>query len=336
MTNNVSTEPYPKIVVITPVKNEAWILDRFLATTSHFADHIIIADQDSTDGSQEICKRYPKVILIRNDSSEFNEAGRQTLLLNAARELVPEHKILLALDADEIISANAVNSLAWQTMLRAKPGTVLCFERLDFYGNTSKCIRSDVQSAYGYIDDGAAHVPKVIHSIRVPEPSYARRLYLNDIKILHYAYTRLNAQATKHRMYSVIEKTLGKSNVCARRLRYISPDQYRQQHHLENSEPSWFQYWEELGIDMHTITAQKYYSYDFEVLRYFKQHGERRFHSENIWDVDWEDCRLFAQSIGLQDISDLPIKSPSKIQMMGIDYLTRLYRFARTLSKGNG
>jgi len=82
MTNNVSTEPYPKIVVITPVKSKAWILDRFLATTSHFADHIIIADQDSTDGSQEICKRYPKVILIRNDSSEYSEARRQTLLLD--------------------------------------------------------------------------------------------------------------------------------------------------------------------------------------------------------------------------------------------------------------
>ncbi|WP_260675883.1 MULTISPECIES: hypothetical protein [Nostocales] len=33
-----------KIVVMTPVKNEAWIVDRFLSVTSQFADYIIIAE----------------------------------------------------------------------------------------------------------------------------------------------------------------------------------------------------------------------------------------------------------------------------------------------------
>lgn len=330
---NLMTDQLPKIVVITPVKNEAWILDRFLSTASHFADHIIIADQDSTDGSQEICKRYPKVILIRNNSQEFNEAGRQTLLLNTARELIPDHKILLALDADEIISANSFLSLAWQTMLKAKPGTVLCFEKLDFYGNTRKCIRSDIQGVFGYVDDGAEHKPRIIHSVRVPEPDYAPRLYLNDVKILHYAYTRLNAQAAKHRMYSVIENTLGKSNVYARRLRYISPEQYCHQHKLQDSDPSWFQYWEELGIDMHSIAAQKYYSYDFEVLRYFQQYGDRRFHGENIWDTDWEACRRHAQSIGIQTIPNQPIRPPAKPQRLLTERLTKLYELARTLLK---
>jgi glycosyltransferase involved in cell wall biosynthesis len=100
----------PKIVVITPVKNEAWILDRFLAVTSQFADCIIIADQNSTDGSLTIYKNYPKVILIQNESEQFNEAERQILLIQKARELVPEHKILLALDADEILAASATKT----------------------------------------------------------------------------------------------------------------------------------------------------------------------------------------------------------------------------------
>mgnify|MGYP000249071316 CR=1 FL=1 len=78
----------PKIVVITPVKNEAWILERFLSVTSQFADYIIVADQNSTDSSVAICKKFPKVILIENKSGQFNEAERQLLLIQTARELI--------------------------------------------------------------------------------------------------------------------------------------------------------------------------------------------------------------------------------------------------------
>src|SRR4051812_20136261 len=111
----------PKIVVITPVKNEAWILNRFLQVTSQFADRIIIADQNSTDESVSICQRYLKVTLVRNEFDEYDEASRQRLLIQMARELVPEPKILLALDADEILAANATTTSGWQDMLKAAP-----------------------------------------------------------------------------------------------------------------------------------------------------------------------------------------------------------------------
>ena len=35
----------PTVVCLTPVKNEAWILDRFLKCAGLWAEHIIIADQ---------------------------------------------------------------------------------------------------------------------------------------------------------------------------------------------------------------------------------------------------------------------------------------------------
>ena len=44
----------PLLVVLTPVRNEAWVLHAFLKATSLWADHIIIADQMSTDGSRDI------------------------------------------------------------------------------------------------------------------------------------------------------------------------------------------------------------------------------------------------------------------------------------------
>ncbi|MFZ0503142.1 MAG: glycosyltransferase family 2 protein, partial [Chthoniobacterales bacterium] len=62
----------PLVICLTPIKDEAWILERFLKCASTWADHIIIADQQSKDGSKEIARRFPKVTLIENNSESFN------------------------------------------------------------------------------------------------------------------------------------------------------------------------------------------------------------------------------------------------------------------------
>lgn len=303
----------PKIVVITPVKNEAWILDRFLSVTSQFADYIIIADQNSTDGSQSICKKYPKVILIENKAEKFNEAERQLLLIKTARDLVQEHKIILALDADEILAANATKTASWQKMLQAKPGTILFFEKPDLFVTTHQCLRTGILTPLGYVDDGAEHQPQKIHSVRVPMPEYANRLHIHDIKIIHYATTRLDAHASKLRMYTVVENVLEVGNVIGRRSRYSSKPNYLSLGKVETAPNEWFANWETLGIDMHTIIKHKYYYYDFEVLRYFHKYGWRRFRMEDIWQYDWEACRQYAKSQGISDIPDYTIPKTWKI-----------------------
>ena len=329
----------PKIVVITPVKNEAWILERFLSVTSEFADHIIIADQNSTDGSQAICKKYPKVILVENKSDKFNESDRQLLLIQAARDLIPEHKILLALDADEILAANAIETQSWQAMLKAKPGTVLCFEKPDLFTTTHECIRTGILTPLGYVDDGAEHKPQKIHSVRIPMPEYATRLHIHDIKIIHYAVTRLDAHASKLRLYSVIENVLDVSNPLSRRSRYPSNPDYLSLGKLETAPNEWFLGWENRGIDMHTIIKQKYYHYDFEVLRYFHKYGIKRFWLEDIWKYDWEACRQYAQSIGMANIPDYPIHKPYKffdfMQIFDvlISIITQFYRYLASVLK---
>ncbi len=44
----------PVLICLTPIRNEAWILERFLQCASLWADYIIIGDQNSDDGSREI------------------------------------------------------------------------------------------------------------------------------------------------------------------------------------------------------------------------------------------------------------------------------------------
>src|ERR1041384_653068 len=84
----------PTIICLTPVKNEAWILDRFIQCASVWADHIVIADQGSTDGSREIASKYRKVTLIDNSSPTYNESERQKTLLSAARRF-PGPRLLI-------------------------------------------------------------------------------------------------------------------------------------------------------------------------------------------------------------------------------------------------
>jgi glycosyltransferase involved in cell wall biosynthesis len=318
----------PKIIVITPVKNEAWILDRFLAVTSQFADQIIIADQYSTDGSVQICKQHPKVTLIANQSQTFNEAERQVLLLNAARELVEGPKLILALDADEILAADAITSPGWQTMLQAKPGTIIFIEKVSIFGDTSQCVRY-YPFPLGYMDDGAEHNPRFMHSTRIPTPDHATQLVLHDVKILHYLFMRPEAQRSKERLYTILEKLSGKSNLLRRRAGYGANRDYTQEGPVEASRLEWFERWEAMGIDLKSIIKSKHYWYDYEVLKYFKEHGATHFWTEDIWQFDWESFRQYALSQGFLETPDQPIKPPPKSLQIGLNYFVDIYKRLR-------
>jgi hypothetical protein len=323
----------PKIVVLTPVKNEAWILDRFLAVTSLFADLIIISDQNSIDGSRDIYKKYPKVHLIENTDTFYNEASRQNILIETARKLVPGPRILLALDSDEILAANAIETSDWQNMLKAESGTIIYFEKPDLYKSPMQVLRFKNRWPLGYVDDGCQHHPTIIHSTRIPQPDYAKHLYLKDVIILHYALTRSLAQNSKMRYYSVIENLNNTSKFYTRRKGYAYKKDYTKNGWLEKSDLNWFNKWQELGIDMLTIPTQQYYWQDFEILRLFKKHGYRRFWLDDIWYFNWEEFRKYAIENNYKEISEIRIKNPPML-LVGLlkicDKLQKSYNTFKT------
>lgn len=306
----------PKIIVLTPVKNEEWILHRFLSVTSQFADEILIADQSSTDSSREICLKYKKVTLIQNSCQDYSEAERQLLLISTARKLWPGPNILLGLDADEILAADAVQSVDWQTMLAAAPGTILLFEKPDLLPDLYKCIRyPNNPMPLGFVDDGfTMHSPLQIHSPRVPQPAEAARLLLPNIKMLHYALTRVQAQLAKVRFYAMQENLKQLSPLRHRRAWYgnFYQKQYVASASGAQSIPlEWFSGWETIGIDMRKLPENALTWHEIEVLRAFAQFGERRFWLDPIWDVDWNERRLSA--IDVEGIPYQQIQYPSII-----------------------
>jgi hypothetical protein len=302
-----------KIIVLTPVKNEAWILHRFLKVCSTFADHIIIADQYSTDGSLDIYAQYPKVIFIQNKNSDYSEKDRQILLINTARNLFGSNNILLAIDADEILAGNAMQTRDWKCMLEAKAGTILYFEKPTLYKSTKLAIRYlNGGWPLGYVDDGSSHTPSFIHSTRIPTPEYASKLYLNEIKFLHYNLIRLDAQASKQRLYSVLENVKNTQSWRLRRRLYNSNLDFSSEGDLhEPSKKEWFEKWEKQGIDMHTISKSKYYWYDYEVLKMFKKYGVRKFYWDDIWTFDWEEFRKFGIEEQFPNLPERPINPPN-------------------------
>lgn len=316
------------IVVLTPVRNEAWILEQFLATTTQWADLILIADQGSSDDSREICRKFEaKVEVIDNPSAAYHEGLRQTLLLSAARERLPGRKILIALDADEIIAANGPGSAEWRSMVEAPEGTVLCFEKPDLCEGTEECVRYSSPWPIGYVDDGAVHSASPVHSIRIPTPEGAPRLRLESVKVLHFALVRPGAQQAKARFYSVQENLHGSSTSYSRRARYAPDRDWRDRGTVASIPNDWLAGWEELGIDLHTFRAEKHYWQDFEVLRIFASHGIRRFWLENIWDFDWETCRRAGLERGLTGLPSGPIPSPAIPIRLAGRMLDNLYRF---------
>ncbi len=279
--------PRPQVVCLTPVKNEAWILDRFLTCASAWADHIVVADQGSDDGSREIASRFPKVRLIENSAQEFNEPERQKLLIEAARR-IPGQKLLIALDADEFLTATALTSVEWELILGAVPGTVINFQWA--------CVLPDRKSYYlfptefplGYMDDGAEHAGRAIHSPRLPIPPDRPSISLRAIKVMHFSTIDFGRFKSKVRWYQCWEflkdrwqgrlielyRWYHRDFCVPDRLVRPLPDDW-----VSGYGPS---------IDLLGVPTQTFYRWDEEILQLFDAHGTSKFRKLAIWDQDWE------------------------------------------------
>jgi len=218
---------------------------------------------------------------------------------------------LFALDADEILTADSVHNIGWQTMRESQPGTVLYFEKPDLYITPYQVIRYSLMSPFAYVDDGVEHTPLKIHSVRIPNPDYAVRLYLHDVKILHYSLTRIEAQNSKQKFYSMLENIYKKNHFLARRKVYAPNFDYVNSNKVDITPQKWFEGWEKLGIDMKTIQSSRKFWYSDEALKLFSQHGYKKF---------WMDS-LAKQSGGL-----IPVKKPPYLLQLSLKILDRLYK----------
>lgn len=292
----------PTLVCLTPVKDEAWILERFLAAAATWADVIVVADQGSKDCSRDIARAHDKVVLVENRSPAYDEGARQRLLLETARQHVLGPRILIALDADEALSADAQDTEEWPRLLSAAPGTVLRFRWPNLMppGDTAWFSSSEVP--FGFVDDGSEHSGERIHSTRLPSPAGTPALSHDAIVVLHLQYLDWERMKAKQRWYQAWERR----NHPEKRPIQL----YRQYHRMDAPDPrdtvpaaaAWLQQYTDAGIDLTRVDPQAAYSWDGDVLRWMAEdpQAQRRV---DVWDVDW-DRRASALGIDIQTPAD--------------------------------
>lgn len=278
------------VICLTPVKNEAWIIERFLQCAATWADHIVIADQRSDDGSREIAQQHEKVILVDNPGETWDERLRQNLLIDTARSLPVEGKrIFIALDADEALTANWMTSPEWEMVTSLEPGTIFGFKWVNVMPGFKRAWLPPTDKWFGFVDDGSEHNPILIHGPRLPEPEGAPRVMLEEIKVLHFQYTDWERMRSKQRWYQAWEHL----NFDKKRPITI----FRQYNHMYGipeeqirfMKPEWLEGYETAGIDMRNVEKEEEYRWDETVLDMLEAHGPERFSKIDIWDIDWRE-----------------------------------------------
>jgi glycosyltransferase involved in cell wall biosynthesis len=86
----------PKISAVIITFNEELFIGKCLASLEGIADEIIVVDSNSTDGTEEICKKY-NVRFIRHKFEGFRDQKNYALQFAT-------YKHILSLDADEALS----------------------------------------------------------------------------------------------------------------------------------------------------------------------------------------------------------------------------------------
>lgn len=283
----------PIIIVITPVRNEAWVLDAFLTCTSSWADLIILADQHSTDGSREIAAKYERVVLVDNDSPEMNQASARLLLFKEVDKIEGD-KIVFALDADEFLSEGFEKTEDWKRIIESKPNELFYFKWLNLYGDYCHALPE-----YGVGMEWACHFEpsmsiaeeykqcegRAVHEMRVPCPSTDRARYvkIDDIKFVHLANLNRIRQNNKKVFYQVhtIANLLGEKSAVSI---YRSYNPHLQDVYALEREASLRElvFGKDVKNLVKTDDIGQYYI--DEILSIFKREGINKFLKLDIWD----------------------------------------------------
>ena len=301
-----------KIVVLTPVRDEAWILERFLLATCEVADHVLVLDQKSEDGSREICARFPKVTVIENPTGDYSETARSRLLVESARSLFGAGNVLIALDADEILTGDTLVSKGWDTLRALEPGTVICFEKPEMLPHPPRCVRSAYWFPMGVVDDGVPYEGRLIHSNRIPLRQDAPRYCAGDIVAMHFARLRPIEFAARQAFYCMVEN-VNRTKTHRVRNCYYSPSIFLRfgEETSVPCPPEWFGWFAMRGVDLWSYRTDRFNTFHKRALLLFAQHGPGRFRWDDIWWEDWEAARRFFSTKEVPGISDQSLNPPS-------------------------
>jgi len=273
------------VICLTPILNEAANLERFIKAASLWADHIIIADQMSTDGSRDICAQFNNVCVIENRHEGYDEASRQELLLGKARE-ISKDAVLVALDADEFLTANFHFEPEWTTFLSAQPGTAGYFNWHQVMPGMTRAWTSE-RMPLAFVDDGSSHDRKrQLHSLRLPIGETANPFHFNRVGVLHYHYIDWDVMLAKIRFYQCLERSKFPEKSGIKIYRFYQKHIYIEAQ-AQPMPTDWLDHYGASGIDMTSLMKTSPEHWNRKTFEIINEHGLNAFKDLAIWDIDW-------------------------------------------------
>lgn len=293
-----------KTILLIPVKNESWIIEDTLQNMSPHVDIIIVADQNSTDSTLEICKKFKNVEIINNPYEGHSNKVRW-LLLDEARKY-GNNNLIICLDADELISPEAIKEmkkLISDNM--AHPGDIFKLQWIQLWRTVKKYRNDGVWKNnfknVAFIDNANIneYEKSVIindHTSRVPNSNPGKE-FIIDFPILHFHFVALKRNQIKQAWYRCHELIEGKRN--AKRINNTYRVTLIPKKIKEYDVPSnWY-----TGLSLpENIDEMKGSWHLEEIMKLFDRHGILFFEELQIWHIE-ELEKEFEKNIGRKPVS---------------------------------
>ena len=275
-----------------PVRNEAWVLEHTLACLSAFCDVVIVSDQGSTDGSQDICRPFPKVVLL--DTPLATEADRLPLrarwrLLDAARHY-DGNNLCWCTDADELVAPGLARAFLDQARAELTPPRAVTMRyfhlwkslrryRNDWsqYGPTWKVMAWVDDRQVDFRRDPASHP---LHEPRTPMDDDPHVLAATHVPVLHLQFAMWRRNQMKQAWYRAVEWLDGRRTIDDINGPYaitLDPLVVR----TAPLRPEWLE-----GVTLPAASVDDEASWhDAQMLRLFDERGVEFFEPLEIWHV---------------------------------------------------
>lgn len=286
-----------KLIVITPVKNEDRILDLFLSCTSLRADFIIIADQNSTDKTAEICQKYDKVIYIKNNFEWLNQSVARQLLLDESRKIKWD-KILFALDADEIISWSVMNNNNFKSILiNLNQWESIELEWInlrwayDRFCNDNS-IRKPSWKHFIFKDNWVSNfdLSKTTSEPRMPEFFMQKSTRFNNIKVFHFQFVnhvRMLAKQKRYRIWDFINSKYPSFRSAFKiNLMYYPSKIWLLKKTNKVNVNDFSLYWDRIRHWSKTQWNKTISRHEYEIIEHLIKYGVNYFKRIDIWDTN--------------------------------------------------
>jgi hypothetical protein len=256
-----------------------------------WADVLILGDQMSTDSTRAIAREFgDQVRVVDNPGVVYDEGERQRIVFEEARKLFPgEPRILMAIDADEILSANYRTSQEWQEIQKLPPGSGIYAEWVNIDPGFKTWFPFGGAILIGVVDEekiaysaGKYHVPRLVQAPSAP------RFYCKEIKLLHYQYADAARSQSKNRSYQV-QEWIDNPTRPIRLFRRFNAALATAESSHQPIRDEWVRGFADEGVRWDRIEVDGVYRWDREVLEAILKHGPRFFRRLDIWDVNWEE-----------------------------------------------